>query len=87
MLHISIFRNYINKEFTMDLDFGYSVERVIDDLVFMCFFVGNDFLPKLPTMDIREKSLDSVFMSYKEVPHCKYCQCVQNALVLAASCV
>ena len=67
LLHISIFRNYIDKEFAMELPFGRSLERIIDDLVFMCFFVGNDFLPHLPTMDIRERSLDHVFSLYKEV--------------------
>ena len=68
LLHLSIFRNYLDLEFKTDeLPFGYSIERVIDDLVFMCFFVGNDFLPHLPTMDIREKSLDIMFQVYQQV--------------------
>ena len=48
------------------LPFGYDLERVIDDIVFMCMLVGNDFLPPLPTLDIAEGALNSLFSIYKE---------------------
>ena len=36
------------------LSFGFDLERIIDDWVLMGFLVGNDFLPHLPNMHIRQ---------------------------------
>jgi hypothetical protein len=48
------------------LPFGFDLERVIDDFVFLSMLVGNDFLPPLPTLDIAEGALSSLFAIYKE---------------------
>ena len=74
-LHISLLREYIDLEFrtavmppvaSTPLPFAFDLERVIDDWVILAFFVGNDFLPHLPTLDIGEGGLDTLFQIYKE---------------------
>lgn len=43
----------------------FDLERIIDDFVFFCFFIGNDFLPSLSALDIAEGSLDKLIDFYK----------------------
>ena len=69
-LHVNVLREYLDNEFSClkhSLPFGYDLERVIDDFIFLCFFVGNDFLPHLPSLDIRDGALDFLIECYKEL--------------------
>ena len=71
-ISIPILREYLAAEFEPCLrpdylSFPPSLERLIDDIVFLCFFVGNDFLPHLPSLDIRDGGLDFLFNVYKRI--------------------
>lgn len=67
-LRLSILREYLFKELMIvNLPFEEDFERAIDDWVLMCFFVGNDFLPHLPSLEIREGAIDRLIGLWKRV--------------------
>lgn len=68
LLYLPLLRQYLDLEFKPvieQLSFEYNLERVIDDIIFLCFFIGNDFLPSLSVLDIAEASVDTLFEIYK----------------------
>ncbi|KAK9428897.1 XRN 5'-3' exonuclease N-terminus-domain-containing protein [Lipomyces doorenjongii] len=74
LLHHSLVREYLELEFQdikHRLKFAYDFERVLDDFILLCVFVGNDFLPNLPQLHINEGALTVMFDAYKRaLPKC-----------------
>jgi len=70
LLHISVLRHYLFIEFVnihKTLPFAFDFERVVDDFVFISMFVGNDFIPHLPTVNIGTGGMEHLFTIYKQV--------------------
>ena len=42
-------------------------ERLVDDFVFMCMLVGNDFLPGLPSLEVADGALELMLRTYTDL--------------------
>ncbi|KAG8670027.1 5'-3' exoribonuclease 2 [Fusarium poae] len=66
-LHVAVLREYLEVELGVpNLPFRFDLERAVDDWIFMCCFVGNDFLPHLPALEIREHGIDTLTKIWKD---------------------
>ena len=66
---ISVLREYLELEFhdiKVKIKFDFNMERIIDDFIFLCFFIGNDFLPNLYSFAIETGAMDYLFEFYKD---------------------
>ena len=55
------------KEHIIEYDSCYiikDVERIIDDYIFLCYFLGNDFLPHIPGISLKEDGHDLLLKNY-----------------------
>jgi 5'-3' exonuclease len=54
------------KNYNSDLEFPIEIDnkRIIDDFIFICYLMGNDFLPHIPALDIYDNAIDKLLECY-----------------------
>lgn len=67
MIKLFVLKEFLKRDMLQESYVGLDFERFIDDYIFLCFFVGNDFLPHLPCLDIRENAVDRLLRIYHNV--------------------
>lgn len=71
-LSIPLFKTRLKEEIISNIDIQEITEfeldsRVVIDYVFLCFLLGNDFLPNLITLDISEGSINDLLLIYTKL--------------------
>jgi len=64
-LKVHVLREYLELELEVNDGVHTDTDNKIDDFIFLCFFVGNDFLPHLPSFKIRNGAIDLILSIYK----------------------
>jgi 5'-3' exonuclease len=65
LIHIKTVREELGHIMKWEGKKEYNLENAIDDFIFMCFTVGNDFLPHIPSIEIIEGGLEIILDVYK----------------------
>ncbi|GMM33651.1 ssRNA exonuclease [Saccharomycopsis crataegensis] len=70
-LNTHILREYLKVELMTGIQIpqlhrNLDFERCLDDWIFLCFFIGNDFLPSIPSISVRDNSIDMLVQLWKQ---------------------
>lgn len=59
-------KNIINKQLGDNIDDLLIDNDFVDDFIIICFFLGNDFVPNIPSIDIKTEGLDFILKNYAD---------------------
>lgn len=67
-ISINVLRNSIMNTIQMKLDkIELNENNIINDFIVLCSFLGNDFIPHMPSLDISKNAIDTILDSYCNV--------------------
>jgi len=66
-LDIDLLKGFLVNDILKYSNTNINFQNVINDFVFLSFLVGNDFLPTIPSLTIRNKGLDNIIYAYIKV--------------------
>jgi len=66
LVNIDVFRKQLIKMVDPKKDFPEREETIVQDFVFLLFFLGNDFLPHSPSFEIKFKGIDTLIQIYSD---------------------
>ena len=78
-LKVNLFSE-INSNFINNFDKTYIMQNIVNDYVFLCFLLGNDFLHSLPSLKINTGGIDFILKIY-----CNILKKLNNQLVLKSN--
>jgi 5'-3' exonuclease len=61
---ISKLKRCIYKDISLELKFNSDINRIIQDYIFICFLVGNDFIGNIPSLTIKDNGINVVIKCY-----------------------
>lgn len=60
-----VLRQYLERDLKpVSIPFDWNFENAIDDLVFLCFAIGNDFIPGVPGFSIQSGVINAIIVEY-----------------------
>jgi 5'-3' exoribonuclease 2 len=61
---VSTLIDSINKQLELKKVYLFDSTRMVNDFIFMCYFLGNDFLPHIPSLDIHHNGIENLIQNW-----------------------
>jgi 5'-3' exoribonuclease 1 len=66
-VNLRAFQRFLTEKMRWKSERTFYQKSVIDDFIMLCFLVGNDFLPTVPTLTILDGAIEDIIATYREI--------------------